>query len=343
MSIVLKSRSFSIISISIGGCYMDNIGAKLKEIRLRKKLTQKNLAAKAGISNSYLSDIESGRTKPSLKTLEELTHSLGIKFEDLIVSSVSLEEKRSIEEQLNQDKIKFNLLNSVFHKIKQGILITNSEGKIIDANDRFSKFVGIPIEQLVSKKATMFIRPNSLWKIRDLVKSNKHSEIYILEELIDSHTRIVEKYIVNIQKQRFNDDLIFIAILDPYNSAKEILPLLNTRPPSWYNHLLDHSPNAVVILDLKFNVIEVNINATNFFEMLRVDLIGLDFRSFCKKTNLSSSYIDNFHKLKKGVCFSDVMSKKINSKVKKAAITGYPILIEGKLEGFCITYAQVNS
>lgn len=321
---------------------MENIGAKLKEIRLSKKLTQKSLASQSGISNSYLSDIESGRTKPSLKTLQSLTESLNIDFETLIISSETLAQKKALTENQNKNRERLNLLTSVFNRVKQGILITDSTGSILDANNRFSDFVGISLDDLTSKKATSFIRPNSIWKIRDLIKSNKHSEIYILEELVNPITKQVEKYIVNIQKQLYNRNLIFIAVLDPYDAAKEILPLLNTRPPSWYSHLLEHSPNAVVILDLKFNVIEVNRNATNFFKMLRVDLIGLDFRNFCKKTNLNKSYIDHFHQLKKGQCFSAVLSKLISSKEKKAAVTGYPILIEGKLEGFCITYAEVK-
>ena len=52
------------------------IGKKIKALRLEKGLKQFELAKKAGISNTYLSDIEIGRTNPSLKTLEKIANAL---------------------------------------------------------------------------------------------------------------------------------------------------------------------------------------------------------------------------------------------------------------------------
>ncbi|MBX4262356.1 helix-turn-helix transcriptional regulator [Clostridium estertheticum] len=57
---------------------MDNIGGKIKRESLKKSLKQYELAVKAGISNMYLSDIEVGRTAPSLKTLDKLAKVLEV-------------------------------------------------------------------------------------------------------------------------------------------------------------------------------------------------------------------------------------------------------------------------
>lgn len=57
---------------------MNNIGEKIKCERLKKSLKQYELAKKAGISNTYLSDIEVGRTSPSLKTLDKISKALGV-------------------------------------------------------------------------------------------------------------------------------------------------------------------------------------------------------------------------------------------------------------------------
>ena len=57
---------------------MDNIGEKIKCERLKKSLKQYELAKKAGISNTFLSDIEVGRTSPSLKTLDKIAKALGV-------------------------------------------------------------------------------------------------------------------------------------------------------------------------------------------------------------------------------------------------------------------------
>ena len=52
------------------------IGRKIRDIRISKNITQKKLAELAGISNTYLSDIERMRTSPSIKTLGSLANSL---------------------------------------------------------------------------------------------------------------------------------------------------------------------------------------------------------------------------------------------------------------------------
>lgn len=57
---------------------MDNIGERVKCERLKKSLKQYELAKKAGISNTYLSDIEVGRTSPSLKTLDKIAKALEV-------------------------------------------------------------------------------------------------------------------------------------------------------------------------------------------------------------------------------------------------------------------------
>lgn len=55
-----------------------NLGTKIKGLRLKKKIKQIDLASTAGISNSYLSDIENSRTEPSLKTLMKIARALGV-------------------------------------------------------------------------------------------------------------------------------------------------------------------------------------------------------------------------------------------------------------------------
>ncbi len=57
---------------------LDNIGGKIKCERLKKSLKQYELAEKVGISNTYLSDIEVGRTSPSLKTLDKIATALEV-------------------------------------------------------------------------------------------------------------------------------------------------------------------------------------------------------------------------------------------------------------------------
>ena len=64
-----------------------NLGAKIKELRLKKKIKQIDLASTAGISNSYLSDIENSRTEPSLKTLMKIARALNVEDMNIFLAN----------------------------------------------------------------------------------------------------------------------------------------------------------------------------------------------------------------------------------------------------------------
>jgi len=57
------------------------IGSKIREVRIHRGMQQIELARKAKISNTYLSDIENNRTTPSLKTLSKIANALEIYFD----------------------------------------------------------------------------------------------------------------------------------------------------------------------------------------------------------------------------------------------------------------------
>ena len=57
---------------------------RLKELRTHREFTLKVLAELSGLSVSYLSDIERGRTTPTLATLEQLAIALEISLLDFL-------------------------------------------------------------------------------------------------------------------------------------------------------------------------------------------------------------------------------------------------------------------
>lgn len=57
---------------------------RLKELRIARDLTLKGVAERCGLSVSYLSDIERGRTTPTLNTLEAIAQALGLSIIDLL-------------------------------------------------------------------------------------------------------------------------------------------------------------------------------------------------------------------------------------------------------------------
>jgi|SRR5690625_173609 len=59
-----------------------NVGKRIRNLRIAKDMTVTELANKSFISQSYLSDIEAGRTTPSLDKLMIICDRLGITMSD---------------------------------------------------------------------------------------------------------------------------------------------------------------------------------------------------------------------------------------------------------------------
>jgi SOS-response transcriptional repressor LexA len=68
------------------------IGTLLRNLRLRRGLSQFDLASAAGINNSYLSRIENGERRPSPKILKRFSEILQFPYDELVVTSGILSE-----------------------------------------------------------------------------------------------------------------------------------------------------------------------------------------------------------------------------------------------------------
>jgi transcriptional regulator with XRE-family HTH domain len=60
------------------------IGNRIKAIRKDRGITQTDLAIKAGMSRTYLADIEGNRYTPSLNILKVIADALNLKISDII-------------------------------------------------------------------------------------------------------------------------------------------------------------------------------------------------------------------------------------------------------------------
>ncbi len=63
---------------------MVSIGDNIRKYRKIKNLTQKDLGEAIGISNTYVSDMETGRTNPSIKTLKKIAKGLEVNYMELL-------------------------------------------------------------------------------------------------------------------------------------------------------------------------------------------------------------------------------------------------------------------
>lgn len=92
---------------------LDTIGKNIRQFRIEKKMSQEDLAEKAGLSSNYIGMIERGEKIPSLTTFINILNSLGVSA-DMILTDVlntgymvknsMLNEK--IEKLTPQDRVK---------------------------------------------------------------------------------------------------------------------------------------------------------------------------------------------------------------------------------------------
>lgn len=58
------------------------VGARIKELRAAREISQEKLALKADIDRTYLAGVEQGKRNPSIKSLEKIIVALEISFHD---------------------------------------------------------------------------------------------------------------------------------------------------------------------------------------------------------------------------------------------------------------------
>lgn len=60
------------------GTLRKNFGAHIRRIRKGKKMSQEDLAERAGVSPAYISQLETGKLNPTLVTIEKIVQGLDI-------------------------------------------------------------------------------------------------------------------------------------------------------------------------------------------------------------------------------------------------------------------------
>jgi len=76
------------------------LGTRLKQLRRARRLTQEQLAERAGLSYKFVGEIERGRGNPTLTTLAALSGALGVALSDLL--GVELDRPRLSTRQATQ-------------------------------------------------------------------------------------------------------------------------------------------------------------------------------------------------------------------------------------------------
>ena len=97
------------------------LGARIKELRKSRRLSQEQLSEKIDIDPKHLSRIEVGKSYPSLNTLERIAKTLGVEIRD-IFEFMHLKRGKELAENINRlikeaDEEKLRLIYKIIRAI----------------------------------------------------------------------------------------------------------------------------------------------------------------------------------------------------------------------------------
>ena len=82
------------------------VGRKIRRYREEQGIALAELAKEAGISRSYLYQLESGESSPTVGILKSIATKLGVRVSDLLDEENSLEIPESLKKFAQEDNIK---------------------------------------------------------------------------------------------------------------------------------------------------------------------------------------------------------------------------------------------
>ncbi len=107
-----------------------DIAKRLRELREARYLTQQDVEARSGLRQSYISAVESGRTVPTLKTLERWANALGVEtYQCLQTDGGAMDAERDpeIKASGHQERKLFELFGRMREKDRRLLLSVASD------------------------------------------------------------------------------------------------------------------------------------------------------------------------------------------------------------------------
>ena len=86
-----------------GQAIKDTLGKNIKIVRARRGLSQADLAEKADISITFLSNIERGIKYPLPNILSKIANALGVEVNQLFVANLASDESKELLIHMSED------------------------------------------------------------------------------------------------------------------------------------------------------------------------------------------------------------------------------------------------
>jgi len=147
------------------------IGAKIKELRLKNRLTQEELADRCELTKGYISQLENDLTSPSINTLVDLMQNLGSNlaefFNDEVDEQIVFSDQDMFIKEWDNQSIKW-LVHSAQKNAMEPILTTIKAGTSTDKDlphdgEEFGYILSGEIEITVGKRKVTAGKENSFY------------------------------------------------------------------------------------------------------------------------------------------------------------------------------------
>lgn len=135
---------------------MSRVGDRIKQVRESKGISQKQLAKKIGVADSFINEVETGRKVLNEKFLEKISKVLGEEIEDTSISFHAeeyVEERKPKLEKPSQEKVS-EVWNDAFSSVLKNVAIYKYD---------LDKAIGIKQMPIISNKVEGYAQDKVLF------------------------------------------------------------------------------------------------------------------------------------------------------------------------------------
>ncbi len=245
--------------------------------------------------------------------------------EGLVIDVTKLKEIVEKLERAERDWI------NMFESIGEPVIILTPSQDIIDANSAAAKLVGKRKEELINKKCyKIFHFKNKAPEdcpLLQLLSSNKPTSTTMDVEAVNKRF-VISVFPVYDRNGKIEKIIHYMKNVEEILNIMQLAEEMETR----YMYIFEKSPNALVIFDDEFNILDINSTAGKIMEMRKEEIIGKKMSEILPEKH-ASLFLSKINLLKKGHKVSPFLVELEGRKNKKKhiiEITVSPIQMEEK-------------
>lgn len=268
----------------------ESIGEFIKFRRKEKGLTLVDLQEASGVSNSYLSQIENGKFKPSSDILKKLATPLEISYYELMfkagyIPKMYLDEANKLEKNLEftKDEISASrLISDFYHKYQNQLMYDLDRLKMViesgassdESINNFINAIEVKLNELTMEHRSTLVKIKNAEENREKL----HSKALLLEELLKEKLKAVNQNDIDEIQKKIDKHLGLID--EMYDKASD--------PP--VRDITVTIPFKYEFTDKNLKIVRKRVSSDNELKELIFDLhylMNADIDLFYEKKSIS--------------------------------------------------------